>query len=93
MPMAVILGPIDTQGQHDPGGWTGHPRLLPEHVSSLRHANAGAQFLFSQRGALARTPVIAGVRWQCQTTNLQSMTTSELYLASFTGPKQAGPWR
>ncbi|MCT0204206.1 hypothetical protein KQ302_03610 [Synechococcus sp. CS-602] len=84
-----ILEPIDSKGSTILGD--DGTLAASEHVESLR-THPVLSFLFSQRGGLGPNTVIAEFDGNGQTTNLQSMTTSELYLASY-GPKPAGARR
>ncbi|MCP9915330.1 hypothetical protein [Cyanobium sp. ATX 6F1] len=75
-----VLEPIDSKGNallSDNGNLQ-----AAEHVESLRtHPVLG--FLFQQRGGIGPTTVIAEFDGNGQATNLQSMSASELYLASY----------
>jgi len=82
-----VLEPIDSKGNVLLGD---HGNLdAASHVETLRtHPVLG--FLFNQRGGLGPTAVIAEFDGNGQATNLQSMSASELYLASY-ARKPAGP--
>jgi len=75
-----VLEPIDSKGNvllSDNGNLH-----AAEHVESLRtHPVLG--FLFQQRGGIGPTTVIAEFDGNGQATNLQNMSASELYLASY----------
>ncbi|WP_143593603.1 hypothetical protein [Synechococcus sp. 1G10] len=75
-----VLEPIDSKGNallSDNGNLQ-----AAEHVESLRtHPVLG--FLFQQRGGIGPTTVIAEFDGNGQATNLQNMSASELYLASY----------
>jgi hypothetical protein len=75
-----VLEPIDSKGNallSDNGNLQ-----AAEHVESLRtHPVLG--FLFQQRGGIGPTTVIAEFDGNGQATNLQGMSASELYLASY----------
>lgn len=84
-----VLEPIDSKGNvllSDNGNL-----IAAEHVESLRtHPVLG--FLFQQRGGIGPTTVIAEFDGNGEPTNLQGMSASELYLASF-ARKPAGARR
>ncbi len=75
-----VLEPIDSKGNvllSDNGNLQ-----AAEHIESLRtHPVLG--FLFQQRGGIGPTTVIAEFDGNGQATNLQGMSASELYLASY----------
>jgi hypothetical protein len=75
-----VLEPVDSKGNallSDNGNLQ-----AAEHVESLRtHPVLG--FLFQQRGGIGPTTVIAEFDGNGQATNLQNLSASELYLASY----------
>ena len=82
-----VLEPIDSKGNVLLGD---HGNLdAASHVETLR-AHPVSGFLFNQRGGLGPATVIAEFDGNGQATNLQSMSASELYLASY-ARKPAGP--
>ena len=81
-----LLEPIDSKGNVLLGD---HGNLdAADHIESLR-THPVLSFLFNQRGGLGPATVIAEFDGNGQPTNLQSMSASELYLASY-AKKPAG---
>lgn len=84
-----LLEPIDSKGNVLLGD---HGNLdAADHIESLR-THPVLSFLFNQRGGLGPATVIAEFDGNGQPTNLQSMSASELYLASY-AKKPAGARR
>jgi hypothetical protein len=84
-----LLEPIDSKGNVLLGD---HANLdAADHIESLR-THPVLSFLFNQRGGLGPATVIAEFDGNGQPTNLQSISASELYLASY-AKKPAGARR
>jgi hypothetical protein len=84
-----MLEPIDSSGSAILGD--GGSLSAAEHVENLR-THPVLSFLFSQRGGIGPTTVMAEFDGNGQPTNLQQLSASELYLASY-ARKPAGSRR